>query len=121
MHEAQVADAVIRSAQVEALARDAARITSVRLAVGIFAGVDTQSLSFCLEAMSSGTMMDNATVEIVRLESETVCANCGRLPFRENGGDGPPVCRRCNCEAKVEPATEIFLEEMNIDEQETGG
>ena len=64
MHEMGIAGSVIDAVRREAPKHPGARVTKVGLRLGEWAGVDTESLRFCLEALTKGTDLDPLGVEI---------------------------------------------------------
>lgn len=77
MHELSIAESVVEMV----LERTAGKhVTVVRLRVGRFSGVVSDSLQFCFELVVAGTPLEGSELEI----EETV----GRV-----------YCRSCNCES----------------------
>lgn len=64
MHEMGIANSVIEAVRVEVTRRPGARATKVGLRLGEWAGVDAESLRFCLEVLVKGTELDPLALEI---------------------------------------------------------
>ena len=56
------------------------KVARVRLGAGELLCIDNASLTFCLEAIAAGTVMENARIEIEVRPLEFECARCGRRP-----------------------------------------
>lgn len=115
VHELSFAEAVLKSIEKEARRHRARAVSSVRLRVGTLSGVDKASLSFCLEAISAGTVMAGARIDVVEAGPELVCGECGRFPVERPKA---LVCPKCGAPAELSPGTEMFIEEMELDGEE---
>ena len=115
MHELSFAQQILHCVEREARKHGAQQVTCIRLKVGKLSGVDKGNLSFCLEAIAAGTIMDGAAVEATEVASQLVCPTCGRFPL---DGVTDSACPRCGRNAEVEPATEVLIEEIELDVEE---
>ncbi len=120
MHELSFAEQILKVVEKAARAHGSGRVARVSLRVGTMSGVDKGSLTFCLEAIASGTRMEGARIEVVEVEPALVCASCGRSPLR---GATAPACPKCGGPADVSPATDLYVEEieLNDDEEDPAG
>ncbi len=116
MHELSIAGAVLGCVKREARKHGARAVTAVRLRVGTLSGVDRQSLDFCLQAISAGTVMEGARIEMVGAGPELVCEKCGRFPIER---PTRPLCPSCGAPAKLSPGTDTYIEEMELDDEES--
>jgi hydrogenase nickel incorporation protein HypA/HybF len=64
MHEMGIAQSILSSAEAVLSGRPGARLLSVGLRIGDWAGVDAGSLRFCFEALTKGTSGEGAALEI---------------------------------------------------------
>ncbi len=115
MHELSLAEAILNSVENEARRHRARAVSSVRLRVGRLSGVDRRSLSFCLEAISAGTVMEGARIDVGEVGPELVCGECGRFPVERPKA---LVCPKCGAPAELSPGTDLFIEEMELDGEE---
>jgi len=58
MHELSIAQSILKTVLAESAARQPARATKVGLRIGVMAGIDPQSLTFCFEALVKGTSLE---------------------------------------------------------------
>ena len=115
MHELSLAEAILKSVRNEARRHRARAVTLVRLRVGKLSGVDRRSLSFCLEAISAGTVMEGARIDMIEVGPELVCRKCGRFSVER---PTKPLCPRCGAPAELSPGTEMYVEEIELDGEE---
>lgn len=64
MHEMSIAGSVIDAVRREAPKHPGAHVSKVGLRLGEWAGVDVESLRFCLEALTKGTDLDPLVMDI---------------------------------------------------------
>ncbi len=98
MHEMGIACSVLDAVRTEADRHRGARVTTVALRIGEWAGVDPEALRFCFEAMAPSTALIIETVarqnrcpaceRTFRVEAyETACPQCGGRSTRAVAGD----------------------------------
>ena len=114
MHELSYAEQILKVVEHEARKHGARKVAVVRLVVGRMSGVDKGSLSFCLESIASGTMLDGAKIETEDREPEIVCASCGRFPV---GRAQAPVCPTCGKTAELSPAADVYVQEIEVHDE----
>ena len=93
MHEVGLAAEILEQAIASAQGAlgPLARVESLRVRVGDFAGVDAEALRFALEVLSQGGPAANCRVDLVRAPIEIMC-RCGRTDG-EAAMRGPcPAC-----------------------------
>jgi hydrogenase nickel incorporation protein HypA/HybF len=74
MHELAIAESVVSSVLERTGGR---RVSIVRLRVGRLSGVVPDALTFCFELATAGTMLADATLEIVDERGRAHCRSCG--------------------------------------------
>ncbi|HET6375777.1 MAG TPA: hydrogenase maturation nickel metallochaperone HypA [Methylocella sp.] len=76
MHELALAQSVV-----EAVARHAngSRVRRVKLEIGKLACVMPDALLFCFDAVTAGTPLEGAALEIVEIEGKARCRECGEI------------------------------------------
>ncbi len=115
MHELSYAEQILKVIVREAEKHGARKVTVIRIIVGRMSGVDRGSLAFCLESIASGTRMEGARIDVKQVDPELVCAECGRFPIGEALS---PVCPRCGKPAELSPATDVYVEEIEVHDDE---
>jgi hydrogenase nickel incorporation protein HypA/HybF len=64
MHEIGIANSILEAVQIEMQPHPAARPVKVAVKVGAMSGVDRDSLSFCFEAITRGTLFETMILAI---------------------------------------------------------
>ena len=114
MHEMAIAQQIIESVSSEACKHNATRVLGVTLWVGQFSCINDMSLSFCLEAISPGTVLENARIEISQIDNIACCETCGE--FRFEGAE--MICPECGHEGQPALGTELYIGELELDVEE---
>ena len=92
MHEMSLAEGVLQLVEDGARASAAAGVTAVRLEIGALAQVEVESLRFCFDAVTRGTLAEGARLEIVTPPGLAWCMPCGsQVPITQRG-DACPHC-----------------------------
>ncbi len=115
MHELSFAENILKVVEKTARAHGGGRVARVSLRVGTMSGVDKGSLRYCLDAIASGTLMAGARIEIVDVAPALECRACGRSPLSVAAA---PVCPKCGRPAEVVPATDLYVEEIELNDDE---
>jgi hydrogenase nickel incorporation protein HypA/HybF len=90
MHEMSLAGGILRLVEDAAAREHFRRVARLRLEAGALAGVEVQALRFALEAMTRGTVLDGADIEIDEPAGSAWCMPCGRsVPIRSRGEPCP--------------------------------
>ncbi len=92
MHEMSLAAGILRVVEEAAGRERFTRVERLQLEVGALAGVETRSLRFALEAMTPGTVLDGATIEIDEPAGTAWCLPCGTSVSITSRADPCPLC-----------------------------
>lgn len=66
----------------EAKQHGVARITKVRLSVGLFTAIEPKTLAACFELFAEGTVAEGAELDITPVPAQGACLDCGhRFPL----------------------------------------
>ncbi len=115
MHELAYAEEILHSVEREAGKYNAVRIIRVNLSIGKYSGIDKDSLSFCFEAIAPGTLLESAVILMDDVQPEWICPVCGRFPYE---GEALSICPICGADVEFVPATEIRIEEIELDDDD---
>jgi len=74
MHEMSITQSVVEICENNSKGR---RVTAVTLEIGELAGVVPESIEFCFDACTRGTLLEGATLAIERLPGLGRCHGCG--------------------------------------------
>lgn len=92
MHEAALAGGVLKLVEDAARREGFSRVALLRLEAGQLSGVETRALRFALEALSPGTCLQGADVEIDEPPGQAWCMACAATVAIEQRGDACPRC-----------------------------
>lgn len=117
MHELSIATSILEAVQSEAGRRPGTRFTKVGVRIGELAGVDTDSLTFGWEAITTDTEWEHLLLEVERTAWVNRCTAC-KEEFRvENYQTACPKCGEAA--TKLSSGDELDIAYVEIDEPET--
>ncbi len=92
MHEMSLAGGILRVVE-QAQAREGfKRVARLALEAGALSGVEVSALRFALEAMSPGTLLDGATIDITQPPAAAWCMACAQAVTIQSRLDDCPLC-----------------------------
>lgn len=115
MHELAFAEQVLEEVQREAHKYPGSKVVRVKLRAGELLALEPSSLRFCLEAVSAGTVMECARIDICESGPEISCPSCGIAPASASLG---ATCPRCGQEGRLELPTHLIIEEIELDDED---
>ena len=92
MHEASLAENILKIAQDVAAENHAEKISAIGLKLGDMAGVEIDALNFSFDVMKKNTIAENATLKINRVPIQARCNNCGKIFTVEHYNFFCPEC-----------------------------
>ena len=92
MHEMALCESMIDIVEDQARREGARRVLAVYLEVGALAAVDAESLRFCFDAVTRGTVADGARLEIDRPAGQGWCLGCDSQVSIGQRFDPCPLC-----------------------------
>ncbi|MFO1220672.1 MAG: hydrogenase maturation nickel metallochaperone HypA [Burkholderiaceae bacterium] len=92
MHEMSLAGGVLRVVEDAAARERFTRVKRLTLEAGALAGVEVSSLRFALEAITPGTVLDGATIQIDEPPGQAWCMRCGETVMIASRADACPHC-----------------------------
>ena len=76
MHELSLAQDIIETVKQNVAVSDLGKVREVVVEIGAFSGVVADSLKFSFEAITSGTELNNAVMEIIDIPFCLKCSDC---------------------------------------------
>jgi hydrogenase nickel incorporation protein HypA/HybF len=110
MHEMSLAGSILDIVERAAARERFRRVTRLSLEVGTLAGVEVAALRFALEAISPGTCLSGAAIDIVELPGEATCRDCARTTRLERRGE---ACEHCGS-PRVQPTAGTALRVVDL-------
>lgn len=71
-----IAESIIGIATEYANKEKAKAVTEIDLTIGTLAGIEFESLAFAMEACKKGTLLNNAKVNINKIQARAQCLDC---------------------------------------------
>ena len=113
MHEMGIAQSILDAAQAEARKHPGAVVERIGVRVGEWAGVDTESLRFCFEALTVD-LLPRPVLELEFCPVQSLCLRCGKEFYNSE-----PVlaCPQCGALAtQRESGDELELSFVELEE-----
>jgi hydrogenase nickel incorporation protein HypA/HybF len=92
MHEMSLAGGVLRVVEEAAAREHFARVQRLTLEAGALAGVEVRALRFALEAITPGTCLEGAEIEIDEPPGRAWCMRCAQPVTIASRTDACPLC-----------------------------
>ncbi len=113
MHEMSLAEGVLQLVEDTARRENASRVKLVVLEIGRMSSVEPEALKFCFEAVTKGSIAQDARLEILDLPGVGWCMQCAEaVAMQERYG----ACPKCGSH-QVQPTggTEMRVKEIEIE------
>ncbi len=92
MHEMALAQSIVDLVREHARRDRFAHVHGIRLAIGALSQVDPRALTFGLEVVARGTILEGANVAIERPRASAYCLDCCQTVEPAAYGDACPAC-----------------------------
>jgi hydrogenase nickel incorporation protein HypA/HybF len=92
MHEMSLAGGILRLVEQTCEREPFKRVTHLRLEAGALSGVETSALRFALEAISPGTLLEHAVIDIDEPAAAAWCMACSQSLTIHSRTDACPIC-----------------------------
>lgn len=112
MHEVALTEAVVRIVLEHARAAGAERIVAIRLEIGQFSHVEPDAMRFCFDAVTAGTPVAGARLEIARVPGRAWCHDCAAEVAIPHLGAECPVCG--GGRLRVSEGDDLRVKEMEV-------
>lgn len=96
MHELSLAHNVLEIVQQYVPPEDAHTVKTVRMKIGELSGVVVESLEFCFEAITTGTSLHGARLDVEQIPLRSECRQCATLFRVEQNNFRCPSCGSSN-------------------------
>ena len=119
MHELSIAYHLVQAASEAARRAGAARVTCLRVRIGVLSCVHPDALEFCYELAAQGTPVEGARLVIEEVPVEVYCPRCRRqLPLKTIQKFCCPQCGRPT--ADVRRGKELELASIEVPPNDQG-
>ena len=112
MHEMALCESLVAIIGSEAAAGGFHRVHSVRLEVGLLAGVERDALQFGFQVVTRGTVAEGALLQILPAVAQAHCLSCG---WRQTLSRPIGLCPSCDGPLSVTGGRELRIKEMEVE------
>ncbi|MEO1089527.1 MAG: hydrogenase maturation nickel metallochaperone HypA [Pseudomonadota bacterium] len=113
MHEMALGRGLVQLLEEQAQAQGFARVRKVTLALGDLGHVDPESLAFCFDVVTKGTVAEGAVLDIRRPAGQAHCWDCGIAVTIQSRADACPSCG--GHRLSVIAGDEMTVRELEVD------
>jgi hydrogenase nickel incorporation protein HypA/HybF len=92
MHEMSLCESILQVLEEQAREQGFSRVRTVRLEIGVLAGVEPQALRFGFEVVMRNSLADGACLELIELPGHAWCMECARTVEVSQRFDPCPDC-----------------------------
>ncbi|WP_088278707.1 hydrogenase maturation nickel metallochaperone HypA [Ideonella sp. A 288] len=92
MHEMSLAGGILQVVEDAAAREQFVRVKRLVIEAGALSGVESRALRFSLEALSPGTCLDGAEIQIDEPPGQAWCLACGQTVEIRSRLDACPLC-----------------------------
>ncbi len=92
MHEMSICEGIVQLLEEQAVLQNFSQVEKLRLEIGPMSGVEIEALCFCFDAVSKGTLAENAALEIIRTIGRAWCMKCAATVVVTKRFDACPDC-----------------------------
>ena len=113
MHEMALAESIVGTLEEQSRQQSYARLKTVWLEIGPFAGVEVEALRFSFDVVANGTLADGARLEIESNPAHAWCLPCGKSVVIAERFDPCPGCG--GHQLQVTSGDELRIKELEVD------
>jgi len=110
MHELSIVQGVVELCEQHSGGRT---VLAVTLQIGALSGVVPEALEFCFEAVTKGSLLEGARLEIERIEAAGYCSECGILSRIDTYFDPCPSCGALSLELRT--GEEMRVKDLEVE------
>jgi hydrogenase nickel incorporation protein HypA/HybF len=92
MHEMSLVEGIRTIIEDQSRAHAFTRVTTLRLEIGRFAGVEKQALTFAWDVVMRGSVAEGARLDMIDLPGQAMCFDCAQAVTIDDRLDPCPLC-----------------------------
>ena len=112
MHEMSLAAGVMQIVEENAITQGYERVIGVWLEIGRLSQIEIDSMRFCFEAVTSGTVAEGAKLEILEVPGSGLCLGCQASVEIVQRFDPCPLCGEYM--VQITGGTEMRVKELEV-------
>ena len=114
MHELSIAQNILDILKQNVPEQELSKVRIIKLKIGEFAGIVTDSLEFCFEAVTAETSLNGVKLDIESIKVEATCKSCKQVFEVQNNVFKCPFCNGVNIE--ITSGTELQVVEFELED-----
>jgi hydrogenase nickel incorporation protein HypA/HybF len=113
MHEMSLAESVLQIVEDTARTQQFNRVRSVVLEIGALAAVEPEAMRFCFDAVTRGTIAQDAQLEIVETRGQGWCMDCAKTVVLH---EQYALCPECGgSRVQITGGSEMRVKELEVE------
>lgn len=113
MHEMSLCEGVLQVLEDNARIKGYRRVKTVWLEIGGLSGVELEAMRFSFDVVTSGTLADNARLEIIEVPGRAWCMQCAQTVPVHQRFDACPDCG--SYQLQVTGGEEMKIKELEVE------
>ena len=113
MHEMSLCEGVIDIIEAEAKRQNFTRVRGVCLEIGALSHVEPDAMRFCFDAVSRGTIADQARFEVIAVPGAAWCTQCAKTVAIGQRLDPCPDCG--SYQLQVTAGEDLRVKELEVE------
>lgn len=117
MHETAIAVSIVEIAERYSRENGNLPVERIHLRLGTFTNIVTEALQFAFEAVSAGTVVESAVLDVESVPTTGVCASCGTVAG-VTIADLILLCPNCGAGLEIVSGREMEVDYLELREAE---
>lgn len=113
MHEMSLCEGVLQVLEENARSQGYERVKTVWLEIGGLSGVEIEAMRFGFDAVTRGTLAEQAKLEIIQVPGEAWCMQCAKTVLVQQRFDACPDCG--SYQLQVTGGEEMKIKELEVE------
>lgn len=113
MHEMAISESILSIIEDEGRRQRYSRVRRVRVEIGPLSSIEPEALRFTFDAVTRGTLAENAVLEIIETEAQAWCLPCGQAVAIRQRFDACPICG--GHQLQVTAGEEMRIKDLEVD------
>ena len=113
MHEMSLCEGILQILEGNAQSQGFKKVKTVWLEIGVLSGVEIEAMKFCFDAVTRGTLAEQANLEIIKKSGLAWCMKCSKNVEVSQRFDECPDCG--SYQLQVVSGDEMKIKELEVE------